>query len=71
MYYANDICLIAPTATAMQCMLDICYNYSLDNDVLFNCNRYACYLTLSDPGYFVSPACRGWYKKAHPYYFNN
>ena len=28
-------------------------------------------LTLSDPGYFVSPACRGWYKKAHPYYFNN
>ena len=28
-------------------------------------------LTLSNPGYFVSPACRGWYKKAHPYYFNN
>ena len=29
------------------------------------------HLTLSDPGYFVSPACRGWYKNAHPYYFNN
>ena len=28
-------------------------------------------LTLSDPGYFVSLACRGWYKKTHPYYFNN
>ena len=30
-----------------------------------------CYLTLSDPEYFVPPECRGWYKKAHPYYFNN
>ena len=28
-------------------------------------------LTLSDPGYFVPLACRRWYKKAHPYYFNN
>ena len=26
---------------------------------------------LSDPGYFVPLACRRWYKKAHPYYFNN
>ena len=28
-------------------------------------------LTLSDPGYLISPECRGWYKKAHPYYFSN
>ena len=34
--YADDICLMTPTATAMQCMLDICYNYGLDNDVLCN-----------------------------------
>ena len=35
------------TATAMQCMLDICYNYCLDNDIyLIYRNRYACYLTL-------------------------
>ena len=27
---------MAPTATAMQCMLYICYNYGLDDDVLFN-----------------------------------
>ena len=38
---------MAPTAIAMQCMLDICYNYGLDNDDLFNnLNRYACYLNL-------------------------
>ena len=34
--YADDICRMTPTATAMQCMLNICYNYGLDNDVLFN-----------------------------------
>ena len=34
--YANDICLMAPIANAIQCMLDISYRFSLDNDVLFN-----------------------------------
>ena len=33
---AGDICLLASTATAMQCRLDVCYNNSLDNDVLFS-----------------------------------
>ena len=42
--YANDICLIAPTATAMQCMLDICSHYGLDNDVLFNPLKSVCML---------------------------
>ena len=42
--YADDICLMAPTATAMQCMLDICYNYGLDNDVLFNPLKSVCML---------------------------
>ena len=35
---------MAPTATAMQCMLDICYNYGLDNDVLFNPLKSVCML---------------------------
>ena len=42
--YENDICLLAPTATAMQCMLDICHNYGLDNDVLFNPLKSVCML---------------------------
>ena len=42
--YADDICLMAPTATAMQCMLDICYNYGLNNDVLFNPLKSVCML---------------------------
>ena len=40
--YADDICLMTPTATAMQCMLDICYNYGLDNDDLFNPLKSVC-----------------------------
>ena len=35
---------MAPTATAVQCMLDICYNYGLDNDVLFNPLKSVCML---------------------------
>ena len=44
--YADNFCLMAPTATAMQCtyILDICYNYGLDNDVLFNPLKSVCML---------------------------
>ena len=31
-------------ATALQCMLDICYNYGLDNDVLLNRLKSVCML---------------------------
>ena len=30
--YADDICLLAPTANAMQSILDVCYEYGTDND---------------------------------------
>ena len=34
--YADDICLMAPTAAAMQYLLDVCYEYGKENDILFN-----------------------------------
>ena len=34
--YADDICLLTPSASAMQSLLDVCYDYSSDNDILFN-----------------------------------
>ena len=34
--YADDIFLLAPTASAMQTLLDVCYEYGIDNDILFN-----------------------------------
>ena len=34
--YADDICLLAPTAIAMQQLLDICNDYGVANDITFN-----------------------------------
>ena len=45
--YANDICLLAPSASAMQSLLDVCYDYGSDNDILFNrINQYILFLNL-------------------------
>ena len=33
--YTDDICLMAPTDTAMQNLLDGCHNYGAANDILF------------------------------------
>ena len=40
--YAHDICLLAPTASAMQTLLDICYEHGIDNDILFNLIKSVC-----------------------------
>ena len=53
--YTDDICLMVPTATAMQCMLDICYNYCLDNDVLFNPLKWVCILFKPKRYYLYRP----------------
>ena len=40
--YADDICLMAPTATAMQNLLDVCHNYGAANDILLNPLKSVC-----------------------------
>ena len=40
--YADNICLLAPSASAMQSLLDVCYDYGSDNDVLFNPIKSVC-----------------------------
>ena len=40
--YAGDICLLAPTASAMQCLLDVCYDYGIEHDILFNPIKLVC-----------------------------
>ena len=40
--YADDICLLAPTASAMQTLLDVCYEYGIVNDILFNPIKSVC-----------------------------
>ena len=40
--YADAICLLAPTASALQTLLDVCYEYGIANDILFNPIKSVC-----------------------------
>ena len=40
--YADDICLMTPTGTAMQNLLDFCHHYGTANDILFNPLKSVC-----------------------------
>ena len=45
--YADGICLLAPTASAMQYLLDVCYDYGIEHDsLLILLNQSALYLNL-------------------------
>ena len=34
--YADDICLMAPSPASLQELIDICYDFSIQNDLSFN-----------------------------------
>ena len=34
--YAEDICLLAPNTLGLQKLLEVCYDFSQDNDIIFN-----------------------------------
>ena len=40
--YADDICLMAPSAIGMQKMLDVCFDFSLRNYIMFNPVQSVC-----------------------------
>ena len=40
--YADDICLLDPTASAMQYLIDVCYHYSIEHDNLCNPIKTSC-----------------------------
>ena len=40
--YADDICLMAPSAICLQKMLDVCFDFSLRNDIMFNPVKSVC-----------------------------
>ena len=41
-FYADDLCLIAPCAIALQRLLNICHNYSISVDMNFNSLKLFC-----------------------------
>ena len=40
--YADDICLLAPCAIGLQRMLDLCFDFSIRNDIKFNPIKSVC-----------------------------
>ena len=40
--YADDICLVAPSPAALQELIDICYDFSVQNDLSFNSSKSYC-----------------------------
>ena len=41
-FYADDLCLLAPCAIALQKLLDICQEYGVEHDVIYNPLKYIC-----------------------------
>ena len=40
--YADNVTLLAPTATSLNAMLDTCTQYSIANDIIFNPIKSKC-----------------------------
>ena len=40
--YADDICLMAPSPAALQKLINICYDFSLQNNLTFNFSKSFC-----------------------------
>ena len=40
--YADDICLLAPSAIGLQRLLDVCFDFSISNDIMFNPIKSVC-----------------------------
>ena len=47
--YADDICLLAPSAIDLQRMLDVCFNFGIRNDItsMFNPIKSVCVVSKS------------------------
>ena len=41
-FYADDLCLLAPCTIALQKLLDICHEYGVEHDVIYNPLMYVC-----------------------------
>ncbi len=41
-FYAGDLCLLSPCAIALQTLLDICYEYGVEHDVIYNPLKSVC-----------------------------
>ena len=58
--YADDICLMAPCPAALQKLINICYDFSMQNNLSFNSSKSFCMVfkprlyKLSSPSLYMS-----------------
>ena len=43
-FYADDLCLLAPCAIALQQLLNICHSYGIIVDFNFNAQKSSCFI---------------------------
>ena len=41
-FYADDLCLVAPTAMALQQIINVCSDYSVEHNIVFNEKKSYC-----------------------------
>ena len=41
-FYADDLCLMAPCVIALQVLINLCYDYSIEIDINFNALKSYC-----------------------------
>ena len=41
-FYADDLCIMSASPVGLQKLIDICYNYSVQNFLTFNTTKYVC-----------------------------
>ena len=56
LFYADDLCILAPSPMGLQGLLDICSDFGNQNDVLFNPLKSMC-LVFKPQRYSLTPPC--------------
>ena len=42
LFYADDFCFLTPTAMALQQIINVCYEYGVDHDIVFHAKKSYC-----------------------------
>ena len=54
LFFADDLCLLSPTRSAMQEMLDVCYEYCCEFNLTFNTKKSKT-MIFGNPGSYIKP----------------
>lgn len=45
LFYADDLCLLAPSPGGLQVLINICYEFGMEHDIIFNSSKSVCMVT--------------------------